>query len=407
MGRRWLLCAVCLLLPGWAMADCAFAVKAHLYRAAAWDNEFGQLDESIQAIQDLGFPCVATGFEWHPSKPPGNNKWKGNFETVVRKLDQNGIAILGQIGTNAKWIRRSDLKKWRGWLQTRLKKYPTIQTWEVMNEVNLQNFWPRQFTVGDYGNLLSDAIQVSKGRKDLITAGLARNAKRDAFLDMMIQKGYLNRVRGVGLHTYGLKGGQLLDYVDQMENRFRSKTGRTYPVWITEYGWSTPGGQRKAQPSAHQRGSIQEQRDYLLQALLIASYSPHIDNLTIFELRDDSIRSGFGLYDIDFNIKPAGQAVKIFMGHLRDVPLQLSYRNGSQLAFKAPRAEPVLRYIAWGKKAVNWVERRAAGLSPYVVRQARLRKLVGKSSRTDVIFWLDCKGPNRSGIRSIGGCSAS
>lgn len=404
MARGWLLGAVLLSLPGAGMADCTYAVKAHLYRAATWDNEFGRLDESIQAIRDLGFPCIATGFEWQPSKPPGNDRWKGNFATVVRKLNRNGIAILGQIGNNARWIRRSDLAKWKGWLGNVFKKYPTIRTWEILNEINIDNFWPRQFTVNDYGDLLSDALQVSRGR-GLITAGLARNGRRDAFLDMLMGKGYLNRVQGVGLHTYGLKGGQLLDYAEQIESRFRSRTGREHPIWITEYGWSTPGGQRKVQPPKHQRGSIQEQRDYLLQALLITSYSPQIANLTVFELRDDSIRSGFGLYDIDFNIKPAGQAVRVFMDYLRDLPLDLLYRNGSQIAFKLRKTEPLLRYIAWGPKAIGRVNRRAAGLSAHVLRRSRLHKLTGKASKTDVIFWLDCNSPKGSGLRNIGGCN--
>jgi hypothetical protein len=100
---------------------------------------------------------------------------------------------------------------------------------------------------------------------------------------------------------------ELIDRLGSLQVALSAKTGQPMPISVTEFGW----------PMAKKPCVISRQAaaDYTAQFLLWSAAQPRMKGAWICEPKDEGrdendIEANFGLFDYDYNAKPAACAVK-------------------------------------------------------------------------------------------------
>jgi hypothetical protein len=107
---------------------------------------------------------------------------------------------------------------------------------------------------------------------------------------------------------------ELIDRLGSLQTALSAKTGQAVPISVTEFGWPTA-----KQPCVISR---QAAADYTAQFLLWSAAQPWVKGAWIYELKDqgrdqNNIEDNFGLFDYDYNPKPAACEVGQVIGMLR------------------------------------------------------------------------------------------
>jgi hypothetical protein len=272
-------------------------------------------DDTIKAINDLGFQWLKQQIEWRQFEPKkGKYRW-AEIDRMVDTCDQNGINLLLSVVNAPDWYRGpnpditvegppadpQDLADFMGAMATRYKG--RVQAYEIWNEQNLHYEWGNEaLDAARYVDLLAAAYRAIKAAdpQALVISGALTptggdggvRALEDAtYLRQMYQAGLKNYCDGVGAHPNGYNIPPDVNwqtYQDPTAN-FRglwdtphyswsfSGVLETYRqimienadgdklLWVTEFGWavepSPPGGREYAADN-----TLAEQRDWTVKA---------------------------------------------------------------------------------------------------------------------------------------------
>ncbi|HYF59242.1 MAG TPA: cellulase family glycosylhydrolase [Burkholderiaceae bacterium] len=240
-------------------------------------NELHALDDAtlhdtIAAYRALGVRWVRFDFDWSAIQPDGPRGWAlERFDSVVDRLADAGMAVLGLLAYTPAWARRRastkfhppadprEFAEFAGRLATRYRGRG-VRAWEIWNEPNLGRFWRPIPDAAGYVRLLSaasTAIRAADPTATIVTGGLAQPRRAPDAIDAVgfVRALYAHGASGtfdaLGNHPYtapAIPGDGCCDNWSRMDDGAASVRGlmRAHgdagkPVWITEYGAPTHG----------------------------------------------------------------------------------------------------------------------------------------------------------------------
>ena len=183
--------------------------------------------------------------------------------------------------------------------------------YEIWNEPNITLFWPPAPDAKAYAELLAEAthaIRSIEPAATIISAGLANVNDPAGYLHTLAKTGALDQLDGITFHPYRQNGPEnSINDIDEFENATAGRA--SHPLWITEWGYSEAWIAKTDPAHIQQRLAVMTARLMLTAALAKAKTT------LVYELIDDGTspsdqESNFGLYDYDFQPKPAATAFR-------------------------------------------------------------------------------------------------
>jgi polysaccharide biosynthesis protein PslG len=182
--------------------------------------------------------------------------------------------------------------------------------YEIWNEPNLDLYWPPVSDAAAYGELLAEAtrlIREVEPNATILPAGLANENNPALFLHSLAMAGALDHVDGLNFHPYRFEGPENSLYdISEIESAATEHADR--PLWITEWGYSESWLAKRGQ-DPRRRQAI------LIARLMLTAALAKAKAVLIYDLIDDgqdasNPEANFGLYDYDFQPKPAAAAFR-------------------------------------------------------------------------------------------------
>ncbi len=275
----------------WLAVGVAIAVVAVLGRpAAAPALELGVSDDGVTrgligpqrhaaALGQLGADLHRLTFNWRFAEPrPGDYRF-GIYDAIYASDLQRGVRPVFIVLFAPDWTwdpgivcardrtcpyppSRAHLGAWASLIDQLVRRYPRMAALEVWNEPNVPAFWGPHPDPGRYVELVRaarDAVRAA-GSSVPVLAGSLSNAPSAAgvpgidaapFLAAMFAQGAAGTYDGLSLHPYprGLDLSstfRALSLVTHLRRRF----GDVTPLWVTEFGATTVGGESEAGQAA-------------------------------------------------------------------------------------------------------------------------------------------------------------
>jgi len=242
------------------------------------DNQFGMaagggliflgqedLDKYFQDLRDLGVTWVRWDLEWQAIQPDNSKEyqWEAS-DRVANTAQKYGIKSLGIITYAPEWAHKEPWIEGKQYPPDDPKTFATfagvvvgrykgiINTWEIWNEPNIENFWYPSPNAEKYATLLKASytkIKEVNPQAIVISAGLS-DAGDEAgvsispltFMNTLYNSGAKGYFDVVALHPYTYPGfnygwPQITSVLDLM----KEKGDSAKKIWITEYGAPTGG----------------------------------------------------------------------------------------------------------------------------------------------------------------------
>jgi hypothetical protein len=219
--------------------------------------------------------------------------------------------------------RMADYAKIVQWLTARYGRY--LAALEIWNEPDANGeFWRSRDPAGDYARLLRAAYPAAKrgDPKVAVLAGALLISNR-VFLAQLYRNGIKNEYDGLSLHPYVggspyAGGSASFGHGLRSIHQFQSATGDRAPIWVTEFGWSTAGG----------NVTPQLQAQYIREAFSILRKMGFVRAAIVYNLRDTgsdpySLEDNFGLVTSTFAPKQAFYAFAHAMGRSASITAAL------------------------------------------------------------------------------------
>jgi len=181
-----------------------------------------------------------------------------------------------------------------------------IDTWEVWNEPNLDQFWYPAPSSSDYGKLLASTYKSIKAvapRATVLSGGTGgRDSEADIepirWVDRMYSSGLRNSFDGLAMHAYTAPENGNLGEFERLST-YRSVMDRHgdqhTKLWITEAGTEV-GRSAEATESVAASNVL---------AVIERWKNVHDHGPMFFYTLSDTIQPGFGLYRTDGSARPA------------------------------------------------------------------------------------------------------
>lgn len=205
-----------------------------------------------------------------------------------------------------------------------VKRYPSVDAWQVWNEPNLPAFWRPHEDPEAYGKLLLTTVQHVRNiapKTNLIMGGMAYYSQMPVKGGLMLEElghlgvAQLNITAAYHPYTDYPEGNErnkndFLVHSQQLNSLIRSAG---MPIWVTEWGWSSYKGPKEHQAIIGDTG----QADFLLRRLALMTALDY-DKIFLFALSDLDSRATardqhYGLLDLQGNPKPAYYALQRFL----------------------------------------------------------------------------------------------
>lgn len=233
----------------------------------AWPSE-STLDEQAAS----GLRSWRVGFVWDwVEHTPGRLAW-GGYDALVANAAKHDVDLLFAINGCAAWAcgqtrtapqTPEQQAAFQAFMAKAVERYgaggtfwaqrselaPVSIAWQVWNEVNVGQDWPKP-VAADYQSFLTATSQTIK-RVDpsatVVTSGLAElpangdGAPMKTFLAALERDpAFRSSADVVALHGYAANPAGLVRILDQARAIMRA-AGDERPIWITELGWASAG----------------------------------------------------------------------------------------------------------------------------------------------------------------------
>jgi hypothetical protein len=309
-----------------------------------------------QVSKQLGMTWVKQQVRWdHFSTEPGQMDWSG-YDAMVDAADERGIKVMLSVVGSPDWSRSyfddnpqaappDDLTQFADFLGDLVDRYQgRIHAIEVWNEQNLDREWDTEEGVKAerYVEMLRLAFQVIKSRDPniiVISGALSptgvvaqdpANANRFividdfAYLQQMIEAGFLNYADCVGVHHNGINMPPDVAWDEGYNDptaafrgpfdsphpswSFKStlwgyhemitQAGRNTPLCVTEFGWATTEGFGGTPPGFEfaEDNTLEEQATWDVQAFQLMREWGFVHLAFLWNL-DYSYKGGIGATD--------------------------------------------------------------------------------------------------------------
>lgn len=305
----WIVVAL-LALPFAPAADPPnpYGVCAHLPRG----DEYATAERELQQMRRMGIGWVRSDFSWGGVQHKKGGPWQfDHTDKVLDWAEANGVTVLPILNYSVPWANpaHEHLDEWTAYVRAVVGRYhKRLRYWEVWNEQNIKQFWPKPDAVA-YGKLLKvtyDAIKAID--RDLVvvyggTAGIPWD-----YLEASYKAGAGKLCDVMNVHPYSWPAppeGALYNHLTTLRERMTKHGDGKKPIWITEIGWPTHEGKRTV--------SEERQAELIARAYILALHAG-VERVFWYEFacmenRADDPEGHFGIVRKDLREKPAAKAL--------------------------------------------------------------------------------------------------
>lgn len=296
-------------------------------------------DRSLNAVRDLGFNFVRTGFYWHETElTPGKYDWHV-YDELVNKLRARNLKVLFTLyGYNRRYDRThtftdpAAIDAFAAWSAAAARHFndPAI-VWEIWNEPNLPGSWAPKPDALTYARLaLTSCVAIHRAnpRATVLGGALSANPKSIEktlrFAQVMMSHGLDGCMDGYTIHPYRDTAPET---VAETYKQFRAVVPTMSPVFSGEWGYSTTG----SVPMTESTQAAYAVREFLsneANGVRLNLWYNLIDKEDHAKARE----RGFGLLTSSYRVKPSGQALSSFNKILHGY--ELSHKCPSQSSDK-------------------------------------------------------------------------
>jgi hypothetical protein len=120
-----------------------------------------------------------------------------------------------------------------------------IRSWQIWNEPNLRQYWPRGPNARQYARLLRTVGAAIKRRDrgaEIVTAGVAPSRLRSAiniftYIGRMYRAGGARAFDTMAINSFARNASALRRLMDRVRRTMNRRRDRRARIWITEIGW--------------------------------------------------------------------------------------------------------------------------------------------------------------------------
>jgi hypothetical protein len=292
-------------------------------------------DAAAMAATGAGWIRLDLDWSW-VERTRGAPDWTAS-DRSVDLARRNGLRVLFLVAYTPEWARPAGttdkhpprrLEDFAAFVSSAVRRYRgQVEAWELWNEPNLSTFWaPAPDAAGFAALVRAGTVAIRRLEPDavVVSGGLAPAADLDdgserspeRFLAEVADAGGLEGVDGVGIHPYsapGLPSGtqpwNLFNRLPGLRDLVAERTGRSIPLWLTEYGLPAGDNSRAVSERVQARG--------IVEAVTLAQRMDGIGPLFVYADRDRPDRSsgiadggGFGLRRTDGSPRPSYRALR-------------------------------------------------------------------------------------------------
>ena len=325
-------------------------VVGHLQRYEVGAAGLRGLEGRIRHVAEMGFTGVRLGLEWPRIEvSPGHRSWE-HIDAIVELLQANGLEAYGLLAFSPDWARPQGTRRthrpvlggsvaagdsaFASFSAAAANRYAgVIDTWEIWNEPNIEQFWSHLSDGTDTGpdpadylrlfELARGAILAANPDVVVMTGGLAAGPSEMAFRGRKLAgsrtgypaalflEGLLDlglKPSAVGLHPYlPLAGWARAAPPDSLNPRLAEVLTvldrydlEGTDVYVTEWGID----EKLVGPEAV--------APWFQAGLTVLSCSPRVRLLTIYALTDWGESNRYGLLDPSGVLTEAGGELRRF-----------------------------------------------------------------------------------------------
>lgn len=129
-----------------------------------------------------------------------------------------------------------------------------VKVWEIWNEPNIPNFWPKPDVTG-YTLMLREAYKAAKkADPDCVVLAAATSGADLGFINGIHANGGWDYCDGFSIHPYSMAGGpiyQRLDKILRQTGELIASKGKPKKLWITEMGWTSHNEEEDRRQAVH------------------------------------------------------------------------------------------------------------------------------------------------------------
>jgi hypothetical protein len=269
----------------------------------------------LEAMKEAGITWDRCDFWWGRIEPEKGRFVYDDFDWVIEQYRQSGIQLMPILCYFSAWsdhhapVTDEERQLFARYVYNTVSRYRNVvKFWEIWNEPNINEFWHPTPNARDYYELLKVSYEAAKrADPDCIVVGASTAGTDFAFIDELLTHGGGQFMDVISVHPYQGDLGSLSPDAGGLEPTMRglrmllAEHGVDIPIWITEMGHRTPGGE------GHTHVTEQQQAAYLVRSYVLAQ-AAGVERLFWFNLQDWSER--WGIIDMDFNRKPSHTAYR-------------------------------------------------------------------------------------------------
>ena len=292
-------------------------------------------ERALALVCDHGIKWVRIDFNWEAIEPQrGRFEW-GQLAAAVNKATQLGLSVFGTLAYTPGWANGrtgrnqapADPNLWPEFVRRTVTEFKgKVRHWGIWNEPNLQKYWAGGLDL--YANMIlrpgAQAVKTIDATAVVVAPDLicTKGAKWWEWYSGLAKNGALALCDAVSCHVYMNEGPdrvfqlleqgeiwapaflrKILPYTKSIREVLAECGVGSRPLWLTESGWFTGGGDDAATPQKQ----AEFYRDFVRGAAKRKSW---LQRVFFYELMDDPNTKLWGVVDKSGQPKPALMAYR-------------------------------------------------------------------------------------------------
>jgi polysaccharide biosynthesis protein PslG len=289
---------------------------------------FLQDDHALDLAKDAGFSFVRTDLPW--TKLEQHERYEfAPFDDLMRALETRGMGVLWILdyghpehgGQSPK--SKEDIEAYSRYTAAVVSHFRGHNArFEIWNEPNEKQFLANP---AGYPKLLRTALEsIRRYDPEAVVSTGGTSGFDLPFLSSMMESGSAQTASAVAVHPYRDSGPETFEPDLLLLRKLIERTlGRNVPVWVTEWGYSSYGGDTNGLLRDGHNDAARMRQAVLTARECLTIWSLGLPVAVLYDLQDDGSNpfdreQNFGLLNQDDRDKPAMSATRALTKVARD-----------------------------------------------------------------------------------------